>query len=119
MAILATGMIFGMAGFRPVPAIVLAQALNGLILPVIAVFLFLVVNNPKIMKGRHNRLTSNAVMAVVVCISIGIGLAGLLRALEAGLGPAMWDWKTILAGISGLAVCITGFVIYRISLLQK
>ena len=117
--ILVTGMAFGMAGFKPVPAIIVAQALNGLILPVIAVFLLLVVNNPQIMKSRHNNLPANILMTVVVFVSLLIGMAGIIRAVAAGLGMETGDWKMTIGGVAGAAVIIMGIVIYRISLLQK
>lgn len=118
-SILVTGMAFGMAGFKPVPAIIVAQALNGLILPVIAVFLFRVVNNPKIMKTHHNSIPANILMTVVVFMSLLIGMAGLFRAVAAGMGRAIGDWRMIFLGLVGAAVIIMAIVIYRISLLHK
>jgi manganese transport protein len=115
--ILVTGMAFGMAGFKPVPAIIVAQALNGLILPVIAVFLFGVVNNPQIMKNRHNSLPGNILMALVVFVSLLIGMAGLIRAVAAGIDLEIGDMT--IGGVAGAAVIIMGIVIYRISLLHK
>jgi Mn2+/Fe2+ NRAMP family transporter len=117
--ILVTGMAFGMAGFKPVPAIIVAQALNGLILPVIAVFLFLVVNNPQIMKNSFNSLPANILMTVVVFISLLIGMAGLIRAIAAGLDREIGDWRMTILGLAGTAVLIVGIVIYRISLMHK
>jgi Mn2+/Fe2+ NRAMP family transporter len=110
-------MAFGMAGFKPVPAIIVAQALNGLILPVIAVFLFGVVNNPQIMKNRHNSLPANILMALVVFVSLLIGMAGLIRAVAAGIDLEIGDMT--IGGVAGAAVIIMGIVIYRISLLHK
>ena len=108
-----------MAGFKPVPAIIVAQALNGLILPVIAIFLLLVVNHPQIMKNRMNSLPANILMTVVVFVSLLIGMAGLLRAVVAGMDLEIVDWRMAIAGMAGIAVIIMGFVIYRISLLHK
>ena len=117
--ILVTGIVFGMAGFKPVPAIIVAQALNGLILPVIAVFLFGVVNNPKIMKNRHNNIPANILMTVVVFMSLLIGMAGLIRAVAASMGLDIGDWRMTMLEVAGTAVIIMGIVIYRISLLHK
>ena len=44
--VLLIGITLGFLQIKPVPAIVAAQAFNGLILPFVAVFLFMVVNNP-------------------------------------------------------------------------
>jgi Mn2+/Fe2+ NRAMP family transporter len=117
--ILLTGMAFGMAGFKPVPAIIVAQALNGLILPVIAVFLFMVVNHPQIMKNRQNNLPANILMTVVVFVSLLIGMAALIRPVAAGMDLETGDWKMTIGGVAGAAIIIMGIVIYRISLLKK
>jgi hypothetical protein len=71
------------------------------------------------MKGRQNRVPANVFMAGVVFMSILIGMAGLLRALFSGLGIGGWDWNHTLTGVAGVAVCLTGYVIYRISRLDK
>jgi len=119
VVILATGIAFGMAGFKPVPAIIVAQALNGLILPVIAIFLFGVVNNPRIMKNRYNRLPANILMTIVVFVSLLIGIAGLLRAVAAVINLDTGEWKMIIPAVAGTAVILMGIVIYRIYLLHK
>ena len=41
----AVGMVFGISGVRPVPVIILAQAFNGLLLPLVAVFLWITMND--------------------------------------------------------------------------
>jgi Mn2+/Fe2+ NRAMP family transporter len=43
--VLAVGVACGVSGLRPVPAILLAQAANGVLLPVVAFFLFRAVND--------------------------------------------------------------------------
>jgi manganese transport protein len=117
--ILATGMAFGMAGFKPVPAIIVAQAMNGLILPVIAVFLFFVINNPQIMKNYCNSIPANILMIIVVFISLLIGLAGLMRAIAAAMNQEIGNWGMTILGLAAASVVIVGIVIYRISLLYK
>jgi Mn2+/Fe2+ NRAMP family transporter len=112
-------MVFGMAGFKPVPAIVVAQALNGLILPVIALFLFGVVNHPNIMKNSFNRLPANICMTMVVFFSLLIGMMGLARAVAAGMGLQPGNWAGVFLGVAGLSVLIISGAIYRISSWHK
>lgn len=81
IGVLLTGILFGLLNFQPVPVIILAQALNGIILPVIAIILFLMINNSRIIEKQHqNKLFYNIVTAVVVFLSILIGLTNLFRA---------------------------------------
>jgi len=117
--ILVIGMIFALAGFKPVPAIIVAQALNGLILPIIAVLLFGLVNHPQVMKNHHNALPANILMTIVVLVSLLIGMEGLIRAVATGLGYEMGDLRGSISWVAGVAVMIMGIVIYRISLLHK
>lgn len=81
MGVLLIGILFGLLNFEPVPVIILAQALNGIILPVIAIILLLMINNSRIIEKQHqNKLFYNIVTAVVVFLSILIGLTNLFRA---------------------------------------
>jgi len=113
VSILLVGMGFGMAGFKPIPAIIVAQALNGLILPLIAIFLFNSVNNRDIMSGNHNRLPGNILMIVVVFISLIIGISGLVRAILTGLHIEPGSWGLILLCIAIVSFLIVGSVLLK------
>jgi len=83
IGVVAIGMLFGVMELQPVPVIILAQALNGIILPVIAVILFLLMNNSRVLPLAHqNGILMNLVTGVVVWLSILIGLTNLLRAVS-------------------------------------
>lgn len=66
-------------GKTPVQAIVFAQAANGLILPVVAVFLLIVVNRARIMGIHANRPMVNVLGVAVVLVATGLGVWKLLR----------------------------------------
>jgi Mn2+/Fe2+ NRAMP family transporter len=80
--VLLTGVVLGMMGFQPIPAIILAQALNGLILPFISVLLLFVVNNVKII-GIHNLngWISNAFLLAVVWVTLVLGVLNVSKAV--------------------------------------
>jgi Mn2+/Fe2+ NRAMP family transporter len=83
MSVLGIGLLFGVMQFQPVPVIILAQALNGVILPVIAVILFLLMNNDRVLpKADQNGKIQNLLTAIVVWLSILLGLSNMLRALS-------------------------------------
>jgi manganese transport protein len=87
MGVLAVGVAFGLAGVRPIPAIILAQALNGVLLPFAAVFLLVVVNDRRLMGDAGiNGPIANAVTAAVVAVTIVLGVSGVLRAAATALG---------------------------------
>jgi Mn2+/Fe2+ NRAMP family transporter len=87
MGVLAVGAGFGLAGVRPIPAIILAQALNGVLLPFAAVFLLVIVNDRGLMGDAGiNGPATNAVTAAVVAVTLVLGVAGVLRAAATALG---------------------------------
>lgn len=82
MGILLIGIGFGIAQVQPIPAIILAQALNGVILPLVAVLLLIMVNNVRLMnKETINSNRFNLLMGLVVFITVIIGISNLARAL--------------------------------------
>jgi manganese transport protein len=77
--ILLSGVIFSVLGFSPLNAIVFAQMANGILLPVIAIYLLGVMNSKKIMGTSVNTALSNIFGVIVVLIASGLGLRSLLH----------------------------------------
>lgn len=87
MGVLAVGVGFGLAGIRPIPAIILAQALNGVLLPFAAVFLLVIVNDRGLMGDAGiNGPAANVVTTAVVAVTLVLGVSGVLRAAATTLG---------------------------------
>jgi Mn2+/Fe2+ NRAMP family transporter len=84
-AVLLTGMAFGIADLRPIPVIILAQAFNGVILPLAAIFLWVAVTDRELLGDGVNTRFQNIVMGAVVLVCVVLGLRGLLAALRATL----------------------------------
>jgi len=78
--VLAVGVLFATVGLRPVPAIVFAQVMNGVLLPAVAAFLLLAVNQRAWMGERVNGRWSNVAGAAVVAVAAGLGVRALLAA---------------------------------------
>ncbi len=79
--VLLTGIVFGISGLKPVPVIILAQALNGLILPFIAIFIVIVVNDPYIMGKKFlNGAVSNIFLFMVVLVTLILGITNIAKA---------------------------------------
>ncbi len=113
ISILILGMGFGMAGFKPIPVIIIAQALNGLILPLIAVFLFITVNNKGIMRGSLNRMPGNVLMTAVVYITMIIGLAGIVRAGMTAMKIEFERWGLIMLILAIVSFLLMGLVLVK------
>ncbi len=78
MAILAIGIVLSAIGLKPVPVIVFAQAANGILLPIIAIYLLWVMNDKKLLGEHHNRLSLNIIAGLVVLVAIFLGLRSIL-----------------------------------------
>lgn len=73
LAVLATGVGFGLANVTPIPVIVAVQAINGILLPFVTVFLFVAVNNRRLLGEHVNSLSQNIAMASVVLVTAVLG----------------------------------------------
>ncbi|MDT8341797.1 MAG: Nramp family divalent metal transporter, partial [Longimicrobiales bacterium] len=76
--VLGVGTMLGVLGIRPVPAILFAQAANGVLLPAVAVFLLVAVNDRGLMGERRNRWASNLAGGAVVLVATLLGARALL-----------------------------------------
>lgn len=74
MTVLLTGVVFAMLGMRPVRMIILAQFANGLLLPVLALFLLKVMNNREILGNSVNGLWRNIAGIAIILITLLLGL---------------------------------------------
>lgn len=82
-SVLLIGVVFGVLQVQPVPAIILAQALNGIILPFITIFLLLVMNDASLLnKSSINSNSYNFLMGIIVFATLIIGLTNLAKALN-------------------------------------
>lgn len=107
LGVLLVGVGFGLAGVRPIPAIILAQALNGVVLPFAAVFLLLVVNDRAVMGARGiNGPLSNALMALTVAVTLVLGVSGVLRAAAAAAGMPDPGERAILGAAAVIAAVL-------------
>ena len=79
MVVLLVGTIFAVLGSKPIAAILFAQATNGLLLPVTAIFLIIIVNRKDLLGDYRNGLVSNMLGALVVASVTGLGLFNLVR----------------------------------------
>jgi len=87
LGVLLTGMAFGLTGVRPVPVIILAQAFNGLLLPLVALFLWISMNDRGFLgDGGVNSRAQNVVMGAVVLACVALGLRGLGAAVVSAVG---------------------------------
>lgn len=82
--ILLIGLAFGISDVKPIPAIILAQAINGALLPIITIFLMLAVNDKGLLSEKYtNSNTTNIVMLLIVGVTSFLGINNFMKAMFA------------------------------------
>ncbi len=95
--ILGIGMIFGFLNVKPIPAIILAQAVNGILLPVVAIFLLFAVNDKTLLpKAYTNSLISNLFMLVIVGVTCFLGFYNLIKAFAGLTGLSLTGYNYLI-----------------------
>ena len=112
--VLLTGVGFALGNVKPVPAIILAQALNGFLLPFVSIFLFIVINNKEITQNHTNPLTLNLLMIIVIFITLILGLNSASNAFfatflqESEPGNSLLIIISLVAALTSVWVWIKG-----------
>ncbi|HNP18912.1 MAG TPA: divalent metal cation transporter [Fulvivirga sp.] len=75
------GLFFGFLDLKPIPVIIAAQALNGLVLPLMVVVLIIMTNNRKLLSNNINGIVLNVIAFLVLDIVLLIGLNNCKKAL--------------------------------------
>jgi Mn2+/Fe2+ NRAMP family transporter len=83
LSILGIGLFFCLLEVKPIPAIILAQAINGVLLPLVAIFLFQVINDHQLIPVAYRNSTAiNLAMLLIVGVTIFLGVYNIMRVLE-------------------------------------
>jgi len=77
MSILMIGVLVATFGKSPIQIIQFAQVANGLLLPIIAIFLFWIMNQTKILGNYTNNFLQNCIGGIILFITIGLALKTL------------------------------------------
>ena len=77
ISVILFGTYFAASGSKPTDIITVAQVANGLLLPLLAVFLLVVMNNKKLLGNYRNRWLANALGAFTVVVVSALGFKSL------------------------------------------
>lgn len=112
-SVLLTGFLFGISGVKPIPVILVVQALNGLILPLVTAYLIIVVNDETIISKEHRHASYyNFVLLLIFAAVLLIGLASIDKSMSAFVGSKE-NHFTMIASITVLVVLILGRRVYK------
>jgi len=76
--ILGLGVVFASIGFKSIEIIKFAQVANGLLLPIIAIFLLWMMNKTSILGSYKNSKLQNIIGILIVLIAVFLGVKGIL-----------------------------------------
>lgn len=85
LAILIIGTLVALIGYKPISIILVAQVANGILLPVVAIFLLVAMNRRSLLGDKVNGPFANLLGGGVILITLGLGLRLILRAI--GMWP--------------------------------
>lgn len=82
-SIIVLGVIFSSLNLQPIEVIRFAQIANGILLPVMAIFLFWIVNKKSLLGEHTNTLIQNILGLVIIAIAVFLGLRSIYTVLMA------------------------------------
>lgn len=84
-SVILIGIITFIFNFQPMDVLLFAQALNGILLPGIAILLMIIMNNKKTLGNYRNSIKINVIGSVVVLICLGLGMYSFVTAIQSFL----------------------------------
>ncbi len=117
MTVFGIGLFFSLSGIRPIPAIILAQAINGVLLPIVAIFLLLTMNDRQVLPPDFtNKIVTNVLTLIIVGVTCFLGLTNIWRSIG-NILPELNQWQSSLIWLNfAVALLIIGrlsFIIFR------
>lgn len=81
LIVIATGTFASLIGYRPVELIFIAQIANGLLLPIVAIFLIRLANNKQLLGQHANGLGANILGGIILLVTCALGFRLIARAV--------------------------------------
>ena len=79
--VLFMGISFSSLDFKSIEIIKFAQVANGILLPVIAVFLLVLANNKRLLKSQVNSYLFNLITVIIILFTMFIGIKSILSVI--------------------------------------
>lgn len=80
------GVVTSAIGFEPLEVILIAQALNGIILPIIAILIFVIINKKGLLGKHKNGPLMNVIGFLVVAVVSFLGTYSMIDAVSSFMG---------------------------------
>jgi len=118
--ILLIGLISGLTIGKSIPAIIAAQAINGALLPIVAIFLILAVNDSSLIPKEYlNSNLSNIVMILLVTVSCFLGINNIFSAMGKTVEVLKMNPSFQFNIVFALTLIIMSWLIFKIFIKKK
>ena len=109
--VLLTGFVVGMSGLKPIPVILLVQALNGLVLPLLTGFLIVLINDDRLVSSafRPSVYYNSALLLIFACVLL-LGIHSIDKSVSSWLNTDQGHYPVII----GLTLLLSGLLAFRI-----
>jgi manganese transport protein len=112
--VLMSGFVFGISGVKPIPVILAVQALNGLILPLITMYLIIIVNDDEVVPKKHQHDSRYNIVLMVILLAVSlIGISNIDKSVSSSLVLEQASHPLVVLGATALAMIYPGYVLYR------
>ncbi|MEM6697510.1 MAG: divalent metal cation transporter [Bacteroidota bacterium] len=115
IGVLIVGLLFSLLDIQPIPAIILAQAINGMLLPVVTIFLLLAINDSSLLPdGYTNSTLANLFMLLIVGVTCFLGSYNILKAISRAVNVEFSNVFsfTLCSIISGLTLLLLAWKVF-------
>lgn len=120
LLVLITGLGFGISEVKPIPIIIAAQALNGMILPAVAILLIIQANNVKIMTPQYlNGSALNILALIILNAVLLIGINNIFKAMYTAFDQGVPNDLSRLLLMQLVSLPVMVFTIYKIRMLRR
>lgn len=117
--VLITGIGFALGNVKPIPAIILAQALNGFLLPFVTIFLFIAINNREITKNNTNPFILNILMIFAIFVTLVLGLNSATKVFFSMFSIEILKGNLLLYILSIVSAIVSVFIWIKAKLNAK
>ncbi|MCO6476326.1 MAG: divalent metal cation transporter [Phaeodactylibacter sp.] len=118
ITIMGTGLFFGLLDVKPIPAIILAQAINGVLLPLVVAFLILAINDQRLLPAPFlNAGWQNLLALLIFAITSFLGVNNLWKA-AASTFPG-WIGSPGTGATLAISIALTTGLAWKVYLLRK
>lgn len=114
MTVMGIGLFMGLLNLKVIPVIIAAQAINGLLLPVVACYLLLIVNRKDVMGAFSNGLLLNILSLLIIGVCFFVGFNNIFSAAGKVFSQPQWsELVNLKLMIAAIGVAIMAWVITK------